>query len=524
MPQTNYIAFTIGPIYETMSYCKKTRELWAGSYFFSYFMKVFISKIFGENDIEFLLPYVNKTVLDKSYEVGVFHDRFIAKSSKSKETLKQILEDRYKETVHEMAEFIDFKKKIDMTYKALSSYLQHSYIIATEDELISATGKENIIFAIDAILDSMELEYSFDFENSTKKFTISKNDYKNAPDGKVNPVAKLQYQAQRLKDEIKHTDLIFKTIPEIALASIVDTKKFKDFDFETFKNDDDIEKYEEFYKQFEEDDNFKPHHKYYAVISGDGDNMGKTIRELFNDNSSKITNLSKNIYSYITDDISLAKTFDEFGGMLIYAGGDDLLGFAPVFGKDGRSIFELLEELSKRFTNKVDKGVSLSFGVSINYYKYPMIEAINQAHSLLHDAKKHNTNDKKGSLALSLTKHSGQTFEGVFFIHDDVFKRYKKLFIDELNQIIKLPHNLQHSLKKYETIFIDIFANYHDKKEEKIEAVFKNLIKDESHSDEAKNALDELKEFILISSPSDKKSFEKLITQLAIIKFLRGDR
>jgi len=37
-----YIALTIGPIYKTLSSAKKTRELWGGSYLFSYIMKQII--------------------------------------------------------------------------------------------------------------------------------------------------------------------------------------------------------------------------------------------------------------------------------------------------------------------------------------------------------------------------------------------------------------------------------------------------------------------------------------------------
>ncbi len=39
-----YIALTIGPIYKTLSSAKKTRELWGGSYIFSYIMKQIISE------------------------------------------------------------------------------------------------------------------------------------------------------------------------------------------------------------------------------------------------------------------------------------------------------------------------------------------------------------------------------------------------------------------------------------------------------------------------------------------------
>lgn len=525
----NYIALTIGPIYETMSYCKKTRELWVGSYFFSYFMKKLITKLSEEDSkmkIDFLVPFVkdeNIDVLETTLEVGVFHDRFIATSEASKDELKNLLVSRINETLNELANIINENQQ-QAYYKALKEYFQYHYIIATKDELLSYTDKENVIFAIDAILDSLELQQKFTFEN---KGNIAKSKDSNSND-KINPIAKLQYEANRLKKDLG-LKIEFKSIPEIALANIIDTEIFKDFDFSKFKDEDNLNDYDAFYKEFEKDKTFKPHHKYYAVIQADGDKMGQTIRK----NSEKICEISKKIFTYITqenDGISdINKLFDDFGGMLIYAGGDDLLGFAPIFGKDGKTLFDLIETLSSKFKNVIRDGVSLSFGVSINYYKSPMIEAIKQSGHLLFDvAKKHNTEKQSGSIALSLTKHSGQTFEGVFFLNDDVYNSYKKLFKDELNGAIALPHNIQYSLKSLEYLIVDLFENKSKKTDEEIksrvESLFNNLVQDSSQNDKMKDSIDDLKEYLLRFKPKSKDELQKFITQLAIIKFLRGDR
>ncbi|MFW2427635.1 type III-B CRISPR-associated protein Cas10/Cmr2, partial [Aliarcobacter butzleri] len=50
-----YIALTIGPIYKTLKNSKKTRELWGGSYIFSYIMKQIILKF---EDRDFVTPYI----------------------------------------------------------------------------------------------------------------------------------------------------------------------------------------------------------------------------------------------------------------------------------------------------------------------------------------------------------------------------------------------------------------------------------------------------------------------------------
>ncbi|MFW3342950.1 Cas10/Cmr2 second palm domain-containing protein [Aliarcobacter butzleri] len=518
----NYIALTIGPIHEVLINSKKTRELWVGSYFFSYFMKSLISKLLeSEEKIDFLVPFVKDNELDSlniSLEVGVFHDRFIATSTSSKENLKNFLENKISETLFDFAEIISKNEK-DKYYNALKEYFQYHYIIATENELLENTKKENIVFSADAILDSLELQTKFTFDNKTN---IANSKDVQTKD-KINPIAKLQYEASRLKKDLELNKLNFLSIPEIALANIIDTKIFKNFDFIKFKDEDNLNEYDFFYKAFENEKTFKPYHKYFAVIQADGDKMGENIRK----NLKNIGEISKNIYKYITqekgDFKSINKMFEDFGGMLIYAGGDDLLGFAPIVGKDGKSFFKLLENLSSKFKNYLGNDLSLSFGVSINYYKSPMIEAINQSSYLLFDkAKNHNTDNKSGSVALSLTKHSGQTFEGTFFLNDNIYKSYEKLFEDELSEKIELPHNIQYSLKSLETIFISIFKN-NENIDERVNAIFKNLVQDSSQNEKMKSSIDEIKNYLLKVKPSTKVDFEKFITQLAIIKFLRGD-
>ena len=68
-----YLAMTIGPIYKTLREAKKTRELWGGSYLFSYLMKKTI-EVF--QDREFVVPYVkDKTIFDSGQGIGLFPEK-----------------------------------------------------------------------------------------------------------------------------------------------------------------------------------------------------------------------------------------------------------------------------------------------------------------------------------------------------------------------------------------------------------------------------------------------------------------
>jgi len=82
-----YTGFTIGPIYDVLSYARKTRELWFGSYFFSWFMEKIIEELAKNSAIEFLVPYVGKPFQPNNSITGKYHDRFIIRSSLDKDNL-----------------------------------------------------------------------------------------------------------------------------------------------------------------------------------------------------------------------------------------------------------------------------------------------------------------------------------------------------------------------------------------------------------------------------------------------------
>ena len=79
-----------------------------------------------------------------------------------------------------------------------------------------------------------------------------------------------------------------------------------------------------------------------------------------------------------------------FGGMIIYAGGDDLLFLAPVSNGKGQTVFELCQEIAMLFEGKMKDNFvgfsscpTVSFGISIQYEKFPLYEALNHARNLL---------------------------------------------------------------------------------------------------------------------------------------------
>lgn len=166
----------------------------------------------------------------------------------------------------------------------------------------------------------------------------------------------------------------------------------------------------------------KSYHDYICIVQADGDNMGTVVTHLpdgiINNISKKLMNFGKEASDLISD----------FGGLPIYAGGDDLLFIAPVWGKGSTSIFSLLADIDKKYNNIVDEVnnlkieidkdkficTSMSYGLSITYHKYPLYEAWGIAGDQLFNKAKKKYGDNKNAIAWKIQKHSGSTYESGF--------------------------------------------------------------------------------------------------------------
>ena len=157
-----------------------------------------------------------------------------------------------------------------------------------------------------------------------------------------------------------------------------------------------------------------------------------------------------------------AQLINEFSGMTIYAGGDDLLFLAPLENKEGKSIFELCYDIQKCFRNTINKEINhdkkedlktgvptLSFGIAMQYYKFPLYEALAKARSLLDDAKK-TAGIRKDSMSVQLTKHSGQTVQ---FELSNEERGLVKAFIEEPYNDTKTINSIVFAINTYRPVF-----------------------------------------------------------------------
>ena len=465
-----YIALTIGPIYKTLKDAKKTRELWGGSYLFSYIMKQII-EVFQER--EFVVPYIkDKSMFESGKEIGLFHDRFIFEAQEGD---REKLKTRVDEVLHYLSE----DTKVDYTF--LKSYFQINIV---EKELEEGA---NPILKMTPYLDTAELfcEVAQYQENKLTKMLQGNNSF--------------------LTKEAFGEKKSFPSLPEIAMSDI------EEVNIKALLKEDELEVYE----NRELKSHLKPYHKYYAIVHADGDNMGRVVeslrgREAFQDFSQKLFEYAKASH----------KRIKAFGAETIFAGGDDLLFFAPVVSGE-KTIFELCDEISQGF-NEAFKGTeaTLSFGISMQYYKFPLYEALEKSRNLLFAEAK---SGEKNNIAFSVTKHSGQTFQAIIHKKGELYENFR-LFSSNLKggeDIDNFLHSIHHKIDANKPLLKEIASS-----KEQLKNFFDNYFNEEVHN-EYRAFFEQLVAFIYESyrvAKEGENPLDKVYATLRFIKFVQGDK
>jgi len=522
----NYIGITIGPIYKTLMKAKKTRELFAASYIFSYIMKCIIKDI-AFRDSTFIIPYFDKSKLNEKFGIGIFPDRMIFETSEGDfEYLQQVIEDilqkissdllnhtkgRLKEhlSIHKanIQEKRDFYSSV--TPKNISEYLNNYFkVYFCEIECVGNFKEVNL--KLNKYLDTLELQEKYISEETC--------DY----------LADFFYYVNHsfiMKDAFE-TKQVFPSIPEIAMHELNLPKSFLKFD-------DDSKIYDNVESEVK---NFKQYHKYIAIICADADSMTETIKNLNENND--FLNLSSVLYEFAK---RANEKIKKNGGVTIYAGGDDLFFFAPIVSKN-ISVIQLIDDLKEIFKDLIEEKLgerkvkpTLSFGLSISYYKYPMNEALEISNSLLYLAKSMKERwdsepdkKKKNSLAFRVLKHSGKSYEGCFYFKSQEYSELKNILCgtNTVNLPEKTINSLIYKLSLHKTMLINIGSN-----KARLESFFENNFNEEIHKD-TKLYINQICDFtyeIMVSKYYNDKNnenndlrIEYICSVLRLLNFLQG--
>jgi len=450
-----YIALTIGPIVDTLSLGRKTSEVWMASYLFSSFMKNTIKVLKERSDAKFIIPFVDDEILKEQDDgVGMFHDRFILTTETvTLEEVETILLEQKDAIAVMVAQSI---KEDEQKVKAFFRQYLQTYLFETTEKF------ENPILDISTIMDSIELHTPrLEAEDDYIRRFLNRDIILNST------LAKTSFGKKPSFDSIE------------AIANQ--------------ENGTDI-------------NSTKNAYKYIAIIYADGDSLGKYIKS-----QSDVTQVSKKLFDF---DKKASQTIKEFGGLPIFIGGDDLIIFAPLLNS-GKTVFDLLNNLSKDYKEvlKTDES-TLSFGVSLTYYKYPLYEALERARDTLFCVAKNY--EGKNAIALSTQKHSGQSFEFCIGKNESAYSIFLELIKKVLNEEIELPHAIHHKLQSHQKLFEAIPM-------ERLESTFENIFNEDLHKSKFKEGLESIQELIKELGLEEKQQ-EKLFSMLSTIKVLRGDR
>ncbi len=412
-----YLALTIGPIVKTLLEARKARELWAASYLLSSLMKHLINELDPKKE-SILIPSIPNAVLNETlYGAGIYPDRLFMQADGW--TPKEV-EDRIEFALRKLIEETLLKtEKADDTLKAYHidqaipfwrSFFRIRYVLKELTDM----SKGALSLQLTPYLENAELEDTcFPEEpdsNELLKLFEENRIYKVALSeglqgdnrGKYDPIMP---KTSFIPDtaEIAAMELQFK-VPGALLSIAEDHKKEIDKRHEAF--------YEKIAEHKELGKHLLPRHKYFCIVHADGDSISRVIQKL--DKPEEYKTFSETLAEY---GAHAAYEINKYGGKPIYIGGDDLLFLAPV-QNGSQTIFDLIQTLDNTFPKEqLHPDVSLSYGLNIVYYKFPLFEAIGDTyHDILKSAKKYKNKagQWKNAVSFRFTKHSGNYFSATF--------------------------------------------------------------------------------------------------------------
>lgn len=410
-----YIAITFGPITRVISYAQSTKELWAASYLFSYLAKQVIEPF---KERTFLLPQIAEEMYNKKLTkgAGLFPDRYIFQAKDGDfEKLCDGCDEVYKQLGKNIATAI--KKTKEAT--VITDYLKRTIKIYCVEKEFS--NSEKIVQICEDLLGAMELQdlflqkescnYLSCFFKQVNNSLLTNDAFEQGTARLFNTI--IEYSAIELNsdkywkplleanEKVMEKNKKVEKINRVPSSALVDEKKIS---------------------LLEKEKSLKPYHKYIAFVKADGDRLTDTIKGL-KDQKRSVAELDKCLLTY---NLQVIQLIEDYQGKAIFLGGDDLLFFAPVRNGE-KNIFTLLQDINSAFDSAMEElpdSPTLSFGVSISYYKHPMFEAIEKAEELLSKAKGAGRN----SIAWYLQKHSGQVCQSIINkTHKEVYTRCTEL-------------------------------------------------------------------------------------------------
>lgn len=473
------IIFTIGPVQSFIVQARKTQDLYAGSYLLSHLADFAIKELkiqLNDTKIKIIFPYKNikskpnrfiakidcenPESIGKDLENKVI-DEFKKISEKILENLKLDYPDGFNSKFQrQINDFLsiywvilpfDNENNYAATFGELESYLGAVKNIRLFNQLdeegrkCSLCGERDVLFyrgerkayVYNAIClnKNHPLKYLADGENIcgvcfTKRlseiyFRTGYNYDMDFPSvaaisliDSLNNLDKASYDSYRNIFEKNFDDQLF--FEENLKKAYFKKYKFPENKLETAKS-----KLGEIKEILKEDKTGIKFPKYYAIISLDGDSMGKWLSGQYLVDITDLLDFQVKFTEKLgTYSDNVEKSIIKSPrGKLVYAGGDDVLAFINL-----NHLFPVLNELREKFPEfekivsvKDNKTSTASCGICIAHYKTPLSEALNWSRKMEKEAKAiddkkedKSTEKEKDAFAIAVLKRSGEISKAVF--------------------------------------------------------------------------------------------------------------
>lgn len=473
MPNKSYLAITIGPIYQTFMNARHTREVWGASYMFSYIAKGLILKLIDSSnkidaDVDFdqqvkpqvgkfILPNINDAQLfKKNSPVGLFPDNIIVEANiLNTRDFVEIKNAVFDELSGEIAVAIGVNKTTVLNFIQNYFCIIHR-ILAVASPILDVTPVLSVAEQLPYFNHQVPQNYLSDFlktiNNKTNGFMNKRNIGR------------------------------FESLVEISTVQLSSRKNYSKFKNEyLWINDEDIDSDGKFVgalmqdckdeaKSTKTDSAFKTYHKYVAVVKADGDKIGSTLKKI--NDAAKVKSFSNKLLKW---GLATKTLLQHWQAKAIFIGGDDLLFFAPIVNKKGENIFDLIKQIDEVFKAQnwedLKAGVepTLSYGISITYYKYPLIEALETADSLLYKSKSEGGN----RLAVRFLKHSGAELPFTLAKQDACFDELFKKMDSQSKETKSLVSRVFYKVRENQAVFELI-----GKDKTRVQNIFQNVFEE----------------------------------------------
>lgn len=511
-----YTAITIGPIGKTFDKARKVKARWSASYMFSWIMRELLREL-AEKGYKVISPYYVSDLENQSLlsQVGLFPDRaIVTKEVEELEEIKADLEEIKVKVIGDLAKKIG-GNSIEDVKRYLGSYI---YIY---DFSLACTGEAEFVKDLNARLDALELRQRAATEEDTqfKKLLASNN-------GFINDYLDVQ------KEKGGSEKVPFETTSRIAVSGWLTDEEIEEYTRGEHEVAIDYARL-----SAEKQAEYRNCYKYLAVVKADGDNFGKFLKKL---TAEQMEQFSEYFFDFSQE---VAEELKDLKAVPVYIGGDDLFFFAPILATKQKQIFELIEVVEQHFKDFRDKLVvdekfgkvfdeirkkepqaqplTMSYGVSIFYYKSPMSEAIEVADNLLFKVAKGSGRDR---VAVSIHKHSGRKIEFTLPCKYSTKGAEEQRLYREATELIKKYSANQDAMldglihwfdEMFDVVITPILNSEKDeaKREQRLLALCENFFDEDIHKEEDKRDF-LVKIFEFIALLADKHYPAKEIKQL----------